>query len=205
MGSLVMLLKRLAVASACLILSGCGFKPIYATPENGGSVALSQAVFVRQVSAPEIVAPYINDALDRRLALSEGRSAKYDLYVRARENAERLAVQIDATVTRFNYRLNADYVLVDLETGERINGRANAVASYNIVTSQYSTLFAERTAQEKAAQILAEEIERDLLLRLAEPDSAALPEGGRPVIIDPETNLIINEDPTIDTIPTRTD
>ena len=202
---MVMFLKRLAVAVACLALSGCGFKPIYATPENGGAASLNQAISVRQISAPEAVAPYINDALERRLTLREGRPPKYDLYVQARESAERLAVQIDATVTRFNYRLRAAYTLVDLENGERFSGSANAVASYNIVTSQYSTLFAERTAQEKAAQILAEEIERDLLIRFSEPSRDDMPERGLPIEIDPETNLIVNDLAPVDTIPERTE
>lgn len=198
-----MFIKLLAVAFSCLVLAGCGFKPIYATPENGGAVALNQAIAVRQISAPESVAPYINDALKRRLVLPEGRNAEYDLYVQARERAERLAVQLDATVTRFNYRLSARYTLVDLGTGRRIAGRANAVASYNIVTSQYSTLFAEKTAQEKAARLLAEEIERDLFVQFANPSAASVPDEEPIIEIDPATDLITDGAEPVDTIPER--
>jgi len=106
------------------------------------------------------------------MALNAGETAKYGLSVAATETAQRLAVQIDASVTRYNYRLNARYTLLDLETGERINGRARATTSFNIVSSQYSTLFAERAAQEKAARLLAEKIERDLLIRFASDDTA---------------------------------
>ena len=198
-----MFIKRLAVAFSCLALAGCGFKPIYATPENGGAVALNQAIAVRQISAPESVAPYINDALKRRLVLAEGRAAEYDLYIQARETAERLAVQLDATVTRFNYRLRARYILVNLESGERVTGNANAVASYNIVTSQYSTLFAEKAAQEKAARLLAEEIERDLFIQFATPSGALIPDDSPVIEVDPETDLITDGVAPIDTIPER--
>lgn len=201
-----MFIKRLAVAFSCLALAGCGFKPIYATPDNGGAAAaFNQAIAVRQISAPQSVAPYINDALSKRLVLREGNSPKYDLYVRATERAEQLAVQIDATVTRFNYRLIGNYTLVNLETGDRLTGNANAVASYNIVTSQYSTLFAEKAAQEKAAQLLAEEIERDLLVRLADPDETVLRDNSLPIEVDPGTGLIINGEDPVDTIPERTE
>lgn len=178
-------------ALALLCLSGCGFRPIYATPSDG-TAALNQLVSVRQVSAPQTIMPLITGALQERIVLREGQTPKYDLYVNATERAERLAVQIDATVTRFNYRLNADYTLVNLETGERTGGSARVVTSYNIVTSQYSTLFAETTAQEKAARLLAEEIERDLLIRFSGEtgdDNTQIEDF--PIEIDPETDLLI--------------
>ncbi|MEO1137373.1 MAG: LPS assembly lipoprotein LptE [Pseudomonadota bacterium] len=160
---------RLAAAfSLSLWLCACGFKPIYATQE--GASPVSRLVAVGPVAAPETVAPYVADALDARLGSVNGETPRYDLLVTAQEAAERLAVQIDATVTRYNYRLSARYRVIDRETGEGFSGVARAVTSYNIVNSQYSTLFAERTAVEKAARQLAEEIERDLLIRFAEPE-----------------------------------
>lgn len=199
---LIMMKCLIAAALLTLTLSGCGFRPIYATPADGAA-PLNQRVAVRQVAAPETIAPLITTALNDRIVLREGESPRYDLLVQASERAERLAVQIDATVTRFNYRLQARYTLVDRETGRRVNGNAQALTSYNIVTSQYSTLFAERTAQEKAARLLAEEIERDLLIRFSsladEAEAAAEAEadpnaGVFPLDIDPETNLLIERE-----------
>ena len=177
---------------AFVFLAGCGFRPIYATPSTGAA-PLNQLVSVRQVSAPQTILPYITDALNERIVLQEGQTPKYDLYVNAEERAERLAVQIDATVTRFNYRLKAEYTIVDVETGSRSSGRAEVVTSYNIVTSQYSTLFAETTAQEKASRLLAEEIERDLLIRFSGVVEAPPPEPEDFILeIDPETDLLID-------------
>ncbi|GJL95348.1 MAG: hypothetical protein DHS20C05_17530 [Hyphococcus sp.] len=150
-----------------LIVSACGFKPIYATPQ-GKSAPLSQLVTIGAIKAPDTVRLQITEALNDRISLKDGETPEYELIVAVKETAQQLAVQIDATVTRYNYRLNANYTLVDLKTGERINGKAQAVTSYNIVSSQYSTLFAERTATEKAARLLSEEIERDLLIRFSE-------------------------------------
>ena len=47
-----------------------------------------------------------------------------------------------------------------------MQGSAEAVASFNVVDSQYATLFAEEAAREKAARTLIERIERNILLRL---------------------------------------
>ena len=187
--------KILAVAALALAAGACGFKPIYAIP-TGESAALNQRIHIQSVNAgSETMTPIVAKALMQRISLKEGQTPQYHLYVSASERAERLAVQIDSTTTRYNYRLRGRYTLIDVETGKRINGRANAVTSYNIVSSQYSTLFAENTAREKAARLLAEEIERDLLLRFAgdEPVEEDAPEL-LDYRIDPRTNTLTDPD-----------
>ncbi|MCK5746202.1 MAG: hypothetical protein KAH44_08295 [Oricola sp.] len=171
-----------AITAGALLLSGCGFRPLYATAE--GQSPASSLVSVQTIAAPETVAPYISDALNERMGSTDA-APRYNLFVEAREGAERLAVQIDATVTRYNYRLSARYTVVDTQTGARFAGNARAVTSYNIVSSQYSTLFAERAAIEKAARLLAEEIERDVLIRFAQPPE----ERGKADDRDYETDL----------------
>ncbi len=183
-------ISALTVIFFAALLSACGFKPIYATA--GGASPVSRLVSVHNVAAPDTVAPYMNQALNDRMGAVNGETPRYDLYVEAREGAERLAVQIDATVTRYNYRLSARYTVIDRETGEKFRGVARAVTSYNIVNSQYSTLFAERAAVEKAARELAEEIERDLLIRFAESpeDRANMDPESFETVLDPSEILI---------------
>ncbi|MDZ7629475.1 MAG: hypothetical protein U5J99_13830 [Parvularculaceae bacterium] len=148
---------------AALLLSACGFRPLYATAEGGGA-GLSRMALT-DVSAPDEVAPIVTRAFERRMRGQE-EAALYDLSVKASEQAERLAVQIDASVTRYNYRLVADYTLVERTTGKRYTGNVISIASFNVVNSQYSTLYAESQAKEKAAAQLVEDIERDVLLKL---------------------------------------
>ncbi len=179
-----------AITAAMLLLSACGFRPIYAAAD--GASPISRQVSVTRVDAPETVVAQMTDALEARLGPVNGETPRYDLLVQASEGAERLAVQIDATVTRYNYRLSARYTVTDRETGESFLGVARAVTSYNIVNSQYSTLFAERAAVEKAARQLAEEIERDLLIRFAETpeDRAKLNPESFETVLDPSEILI---------------
>lgn len=188
-------MRNFAGAGACfcaaLSLSACGFKPIYAAPAEG-ETTLVHSMAVAQVSAPEGVELFLTEALNSRMNVAEGEAPKYKLYVNAREAAQRLAVQIDASVTRYNYRLNAQYSVLNTETGDRINGSVRAVTSFNIVNSQYSTLFAEREAQEKASRELAALIERDLLLRFtAGPDPTSTEEDSdEDFLLEPESEFM---------------
>lgn len=152
---------------AALLLSGCGFQPLYAVAEPGNAPGGIGAVNLVSVTSTGEAQPIIEQALERRLGGPVRTSARYDLTVSARARAKSLAVRIDSSVTRYNYTLRARYLLTRRSDGRTFSGRAESVASFNIVTSQYSTLFAEHAAREKAARMLAEEIERDILLRLA--------------------------------------
>lgn len=160
--------KVAAIALAALALPGCGFTPLYATPSVGSgrsSPGLSN-VAIAGLDAPDSVKPLVERAFNRRVAATSS-EASYDLTVKATETAERLAVQIDASVTRYNYRLVGAYTLTERASGKRYQGSITSIASFNVVNSQYSTLFAEKAAREKAATSLVEDIERDILLKIA--------------------------------------
>lgn len=165
--SLPRVVIALALIGAAAFLSGCGFQPLYAVPKGETQSPLMARVEIVAVKGPDDVSPIVKRALDNQLLAAEAEQHDYDLSVEVEDYAEPLAVQIDATVTRYNYRLRAKYSLLNRKSGGEIKGATDAVASYNIVSSQYSTLFAERSAQEKAAKSLAEAIERDILLQLA--------------------------------------
>ena len=137
-------------------LSGCGFTPLYATTDEAGRPAL-HGVYVAGLNASDDATPILTRAFDRRFARSQG-DASYDIYLKVAESASPLAVQIDDSVTRYNYRMGLTYVLSNRSTGEIFKGRADAVASFNVVASQYSTLFAEKATREKAARFLVEDL-----------------------------------------------
>lgn len=155
-----------AFLAAALLLQGCGFTPLYATDTAGGEPALRSVNFAG-VEASEVARPFVTRAFERRFGGDDDAAAAYDLFLTVREQAQALAVQLDDSVTRYNYRLEGSYTLTDRSSGKSLAGRATSIASFNVVDSQYSTLYAEEAAREKAARVLAEEIERDILLKLA--------------------------------------
>ncbi|MGE0409779.1 MAG: hypothetical protein AB7P23_11040 [Amphiplicatus sp.] len=161
----------IAVLFCAPLLSGCGFTPVYATGGAGGEATLRD-VRLAGVTASETATPILTRAIERRTAL-DSESVRYDLFVTVSEAAVPLAVQIDDSVTRYNYSLGAQYVLRERSTGAETKGSAGALASFNVVSTQYSTLYAERAAREKAARALVEEIERDILLKFASNETTA--------------------------------
>ena len=202
-------IPAIVTALSALLIAGCGFTPVYSTlPAEAGGERVVRLISIAGIAAPEEVAPYIQTALNERFIPANNASPSYDLHVEVSERADRLGVQIDASVTRYNYRLLGRYRLAPRDGTPPITGGVSVVTSYNIVTSQYSTLFAERTAQEKAAQLLAIEIERDIFStfldkkadaeRLATDPETETPSSAAPgeeseiisPVIDPETDLI---------------
>lgn len=159
-------LAAAGLAGACVALSGCGFTPVYATTDEAGRHGL-RGVYLAGVIASEDTTPIIERAFARRTWRGDEQSPEYDLVVSVRERAQQLAVQIDSSVTRFNYIMDGRYTLKSRRTGEEITGSSSAEVSFNVVSSQYSTLFAEKSAREKAARVLAENIELSIMQRLS--------------------------------------
>ncbi len=159
-----MIRRTLIALAAATVLPACGFQPLYATNADG-TAGLHNVALV-SVGAPEEIEAVVIRAFKRRMAVDTA-GAPYELLLSTSEQAERLAVQIDASVTRYNYRLVGNYTLVERKTGKSFKGVVTSIASFNVVDSQYSTLYAEEAAREKAAGQLAEDIERDILLKLA--------------------------------------
>jgi len=153
-------------------LASCGFQPLYATPDEAGAHSL-----IRQIKVTDIIStrdagegnlavqPILRKALENRLLVSQRQSEDYLLVVRVTPRARRQAVQLDASVSRFNYELLANYRLVHRETGAYISGYPSSLVAFTQVTAQYASLYSERSAVIKASERLAIEIERDILLQ----------------------------------------
>jgi len=162
--------RILIVCLSALLLAGCGFRPIYAEP-SGAAAARLEEVAVADIPEPEASGFLVQKELTRRFAPAGAASGvRYLLEVDLAERRNAFAVQSDASVTRFDYELTAGYTLTDRTTGATYAARAASVASYNVLNSQFATLAAEQEAREKAARALAERIQLDLALHLAELD-----------------------------------
>lgn len=157
------------------LLSACGFQPLYATPDGAGTHPILRQINVATIVSTRdagegnlAVQPILRRSLENRLLVGQQTSADYDLIVEVTPRARRVGVQIDASVSRFNYQLISRYQLIHRATGATITGKPVSVAAFNQVTAQYSSLFSERTTVEKASERLAEEIERDILFQVGD-------------------------------------
>lgn len=150
--------RAAAIAFACLVLTGCGFHPMY----GGGRLA------------PELASIYVeplpeNDGYELRNQLidllgSDGREAgkRYFLKVVINEESNGVALQNDATITRYNDTLTASYVLTDANGKQVTSGSQTSLASYNVSNAPYSTLVVQKDSDRRAADDLADRIRMDL-------------------------------------------
>ena len=73
-----------------------------------------------------------------------------------------VALQNDATITRYNDTLTANYVLSDATGKEITHGTQSSLSSYNVANAPYSTLSAQQDADKRAVQDIADRIRIDL-------------------------------------------
>lgn len=171
------MVKRAAIAGLmALTLSACGFRPLYGTssiPEGAESAfATIRVEPIAATNDSDRVGYLVADALDRTLHTPGHREPHaYALTVTLTDERRGLAIQDDASVTRYNYRLTAEWTLTPLgATSAAAQGRAETTASYNVVDSQYATLVARKDAEDRAARDIAEQIKLRLAVSLMKRD-----------------------------------
>ena len=149
--------RALYVALTCLTVSGCGFHPLY-----GGKLAPQLASIYVEPVAERDGYELRNQLID--LLGSDGREAgkAYRLKLTLNEVSNGVTLQNDATITRYNDSLTANYVLSDAKGQELRRGALTSLSSYNVVTSPYATLAARQDSDKRAAQDLAQRIGLDL-------------------------------------------
>jgi LPS-assembly lipoprotein len=116
-----------------------------------------------------------NLLLDRLTPDGAPISPLYRLVVRSTERQVGSGVRIDASVTRFNYRLIARYQLLAQPGGALLySDSSTSVVAYDVVDSQFATVVSRKDAQERAAADVSDNIRLSLALyfqrRDTEPD-----------------------------------
>jgi LPS-assembly lipoprotein len=160
---------------AALSLTGCGFRPLYGEasfPEGTQAVFASvQIEPIGPTNDSERIGFVLSNALDEALHPPGVKAAAaYVLKTSLSDERRGLGIQDDASITRYNYRLTAEWTLT--RSGEEkpfANGRAETTASYNVVDQQYATLVARRDAEERAAQEIAEQMKLKIAVALSAP------------------------------------
>jgi LPS-assembly lipoprotein len=165
---------RTAGTIAVLGLVGCGFHPLYATP-NGSLRQDLGLIYVEPV--PDRLGYELRnsliDVLDAR-ALSAG--AVYRLRLTLSEKSDAVGVQsqtvgtiTQTAITRYNDRLTINYELVDAKTNETITrGTETGLSAYNVLSSPYATLVAQQDASRRTADDIADRIRIDLAVFFAQ-------------------------------------
>jgi LPS-assembly lipoprotein len=150
-------MRRPAAIAMCVLLAGCGFHPMY-----GRSLEPQLAsIYVEPI--PERDGYELRNTLIDALH-SDGRTEGklYRLKVTLNESQQGIALQNDATITRYNNTLDAHYTLTNAQGDVLTTGSQTELSAYNVVQSPYATLTAEQDSSKRAAQDMAERIHLDL-------------------------------------------
>ena len=149
------MIRALALAML-LLLGACGLQPMYA---GGSSGKVASGLSTIQVAPiPERAGWLVRNALVDRLG---GESANPSLRLEVELDDDLLAFGIrgDSTTTRERRILRARYRLVEIGTGEVVlDATAGSDSGIDVVSSEYATVAAEQTAQERLATTIADQM-----------------------------------------------
>ena len=155
------MIRALAFALT-LSLAACGLKPMYAGGSSGVVASSLHAIQVAPI--PERAGWLMRNALVDRLGGEPG-TASYRLEVELDDDLTAFGIRGDAAVTRERRTLRARYRLVDLGTGQVVlDATAGSDAGIDVVSSEYATVAAEQSAQERLAQVVADQMVARLAL-----------------------------------------
>ena len=150
--------KLFSIIFLIVFTSGCGFHPLY-SPENESDIfAVFSKIHIRPIANRP--GQLLRNELDRLLH-PRGASSEvlYKLSVKLSEEVTSLGIQKSSIATRANLTITATYALTSV-TGKALIAEAqnSITVSYNIFTSKYATLVAEKNARKRAIVELAQEI-----------------------------------------------
>lgn len=146
------------------ILSGCGYAPVYGVRANPDAVPTSSLSNIglgavrengetRDSQTAQILR---NNLLDR---LGARGAATYTMTITVTRSVGNQTLQQDTSITRKQLRLSAKVNLIDNTTGQNVYANTLSVtASFNTPRNPYTTLIAEQDAEQRAANVLAENI-----------------------------------------------
>ncbi|MCH2550393.1 MAG: LPS assembly lipoprotein LptE [Alphaproteobacteria bacterium] len=151
--------KLIPILFSLFFLATCGFEPLHIQKQN----TIKLSVFLNRIHVlpiPERTGQLLRINLTNQLN-PKGPSDENDyiLSVILSEKKRDLGVRRDATATRTDLIITAEYVLKDIKKGAAIiSGTVKSVTSYNILDADFANRSAEEDARRRASLHLSTEI-----------------------------------------------
>ena len=154
------LLALLCAGLAAFALLGCGFQPLYGGRDEPGGAVTEEMSEILIMPIEDRTGQQMHNMLrDSLTPLGQPAEPLFGLRVRLKETTEDLGIRKDATATRANLTMVADYSLIDWQDKATLfKGRSSSTNSYDILDSQYATQVAEDDARKRALQQLSDEM-----------------------------------------------
>ncbi len=149
---------RALLIGGLFCLTACGFEPLYGTQENGTA---TEDLLSRVSVSPIADRPgqLVRIELTNRLTPRPAPTPLYVLSVVLNESKQDLAVRRDASATRANLIITANFTLTAIGSeGTLLSGNIRSSNGYDILTSDFATLAAENDARRRGARDIADGI-----------------------------------------------
>jgi LPS-assembly lipoprotein len=153
-----LLSKKFISITFCLVVSSCGFQPLYSS--LGSENIIANFSEIRIVPTKDRIGQILSNQLKHLLNPLYGTAkSKYYLVTTLTISAQSLAVKKTAFATRSKLEVVSNYQLFNSLNHKLIStGYNTVIASYNIYSSHYATLSAEKDAKTRAVKSLAQDI-----------------------------------------------
>lgn len=143
-------------------LGGCGFHPLYADTSVKGGQQVFESIYVDPIEGEIAGYELRNSLIDALHSPPKSEQAPYRLAITISQTVQAIAIENNASITRYNYVLLANYTLTDKKGVSIKKGTVNTISAYDVVASPYATLVAEHDAQKRGARDVAYRIQVEL-------------------------------------------
>ena len=144
-------------------LSGCGFTPLYATPNLSPSLASIDVI------APQGRVGYLlREDLDDALGHDKSAAPGWRLDMTVDQTRAPRGLTLSDVAERYNLGVSVKYALTDVATGKVVHsGQVAAHVSYDEANDPYAGIAARQDSQQRAASDAARQIQLDLATWMA--------------------------------------
>ena len=166
--------SRALIAAVCaglagLVLSGCGFQPLYGGTTAGGQKLAAVMASVDVVPIPGRVGQKLrNELIFANTGGGYAAPTRYKLEIAIKESVTDQLVQITGDATGQVFQLDATFKLIDTANGATVyQGKAVSRSAYNRFQEIFANVRARYDAENRAARTVAESIRTQVAARLA--------------------------------------
>lgn len=177
-GRALVLAARAAGLMAVAVLGGCGFHPLYGTTSRHGEAVAGELAAIRippvvgqsEAQIDRLGQILRNNLSDRLTPKGQSAQKRYSLAINIDRQTQELGIRRDATASRANLMVSANYTLTGVSDNVvRVSGASRTVVSYDILDAQFATTVAEKDAEHRAVRELADDIANRLALYFSAP------------------------------------
>ncbi|MBY0431646.1 MAG: hypothetical protein K2Q10_10645 [Rhodospirillales bacterium] len=155
--------RRAAIAlAAAALLAGCGFQPLYGPRDNAPAVTGEMAAIAISPIENRLGQMLRNELVDRLTPHGTPQNSRYQLNVTLNPKTTEHAFRKDDTATRALFSVTGSFSL--LQGGKPIfSGPVNSSVPYDILDAHFTTIAAQRDAEQRTIRMMAD----DLTMRLS--------------------------------------